>query len=72
MKVYRKNGGVALRNIVSGHGGGGLMVKTDDLSGLSNLNDSITLLIRYGKIVIMQLSWKLQTFLPLDSSPSLL
>ena len=31
---------VALRDMVNGHGGDGLMVGLDDLSGLPNLNDS--------------------------------
>jgi len=34
MEVFRKRGGVALRDAVSGHGGGGLAVGSDDLSGL--------------------------------------
>ena len=35
-------GDVALREMVSGHGGDGMMVGRDDLS-LSNLNDSVIL-----------------------------
>jgi len=41
MKVLQNHGDVALRDIVSGHGGGGLMVGLDDLCDLSNLNDSV-------------------------------
>ena len=41
MEVLRERGDVALRDAVSGHGGGGLGVGPDDLSGLSSLNDSM-------------------------------
>ena len=41
LEVFKKHGDVALRDIVSGHGGGGLMVGLDDLCDLSNLNDSV-------------------------------
>ena len=34
LEVFKKRGGVALRDAVSGHGGGGLAVGSDDLSGL--------------------------------------
>ena len=34
LEVFKKCGDVALRVIVSGHGGYGLMVRLEDLSGL--------------------------------------
>ena len=34
MEVFKNSGDVAPRNIVSGHGGDGLMVDLDDLHGL--------------------------------------
>ena len=34
LEVFRNCGDVALRDVVSGHGGGGLMVGHGDLSGL--------------------------------------
>jgi len=34
MEVFKKNGDVALRDMVSGHGGDGLMHGQDDLRGL--------------------------------------
>ena len=34
LEVFRNHGDVALRDVVSGHGGHGLMVELDDLSGL--------------------------------------
>ena len=34
MEVFKNRGDVALRVVVSGHGGGGLMVGLDDLRGL--------------------------------------
>ena len=34
LEVFKNPGGVAPRNMVSGHGGDGLMVGLDDLSGL--------------------------------------
>ena len=40
-EVYKKCRDVALKDMVSGHGGDGLMV--DDLSGFSDLNDSVIL-----------------------------
>jgi len=39
-EVCKKRVEVALRDVVRGHGGDGLMVG-DDLSGFSNLNDSM-------------------------------
>jgi len=41
MEVLRKRVDVALRDMVSGYGGG-LMVGLGDLSGLSNVDDSIS------------------------------
>jgi len=43
LEVFIKRADVALRNVVSGHGGDGLTVGLDDLIGLSNLNDSVVL-----------------------------
>jgi len=34
LEVFMKRADVALRDVVSGHGGDGLMVGLDDLSGL--------------------------------------
>jgi len=34
LEMFKKHGDVALRNMVSGHGGDGLMVGLDDISGL--------------------------------------
>jgi len=34
LKVFKTHGGVALKDMVNDHGGGGLMVGLDDLSGL--------------------------------------
>ena len=34
LEVFKECGDVALRDVVSGHGGDGLMVGLDDLSGL--------------------------------------
>ena len=34
LEVFKKRGDVALRDVVNGHGGDGLMVGLDDLSGL--------------------------------------
>ena len=33
-EVFRKRKGVALRDVISGHGGGGLMCGLNDFSGL--------------------------------------
>ena len=41
LEVFKKRVDVAQRDVVSGHGGGGLVVELDDLSGLSSLNDSM-------------------------------
>jgi len=35
LQVFKKRGAVALRDVVGGHGQGGLMIGLDDLSGLS-------------------------------------
>ena len=35
LEVIKKHVGVTLRDVVSGHGGGGLLVGLDNLSGLS-------------------------------------
>mgnify|MGYP001855598920 CR=1 FL=1 len=43
LQVFKNCGDVALRDMVSGHGGDGWMVGLDDLSGHSNLNDSMIL-----------------------------
>ena len=43
LEVFKKRADVALRDMVSGHGGDGWMVGLDDLSGHSNLNDSMIL-----------------------------
>ncbi len=34
LEVFKNHGDVALRDVVSGHGGDGLMVGLDDLSGV--------------------------------------
>jgi len=34
LEVFKNHGDVALRDMVSGHGGGGLMIGLEDLSGL--------------------------------------
>ena len=41
--VFKKRVDVTLMDMVSGHGGDGLVVELDELSGLSNLHDSMTL-----------------------------
>ena len=41
LEVFMSRVDVALRDVGSGHGGGGLMVGLGDLRGLSNLNDSM-------------------------------
>ena len=43
LEVFKTCGDVALRDVVSGHGGDGLMIGLNDLRVLSNLNDSIIL-----------------------------
>ena len=43
LQVFKKRVDVALRDVVSGHGGDGLAVGPGDLSGLSNLCDSVIL-----------------------------
>ena len=43
LEVFRSCVDVALRDVGSGHGLGGLMVGLGDLRGLSNLNDSVIL-----------------------------
>ena len=44
MKVLRQCVDVALRDMVGGHGGGRATVGLDDLSDLSNRNDSMIVL----------------------------
>ena len=39
--MFKKREDVALRDVVSGHGGNGLTIELDNLGGLSNLNDSM-------------------------------
>ena len=46
MEVLKDHVDMALRDMVSGHGGGSLVVGLDDLEALSNLNDSM----KTGKI----------------------
>ena len=43
LEVFKNHGDVVLRDMVSGHGGGGLVIGPDDLGSLSNLNDSVIL-----------------------------
>ena len=43
LKVFKNRVDVALRDMVSGHGGDGLMLGLDDLSGLCNFHDSMIL-----------------------------
>ena len=43
LEVFKNCVDVALRDVVSGHGGDGLLVGLGDLSGLSNLNGSLLL-----------------------------
>ena len=41
--VFQNHGDVALRDVISGHGGGGLGLDLGNLEGFSNLNGSMTL-----------------------------
>jgi len=41
MEVFKNHIDVALRDVVSGHGGDGLIIGLDGLRGLGNLNDSM-------------------------------
>ena len=41
LEVFKNHGAVALRDVVSGHGGNGLIIGLHDLRGLSNLKDSM-------------------------------
>ena len=41
LEVFKKYVDVALRDIISEHGGDGLMIGLDDLGVFSNLNDSV-------------------------------
>lgn len=41
LEVFKNSVVVALRDVVSGHGGDGLMLVRDDLRGLFNLCDSM-------------------------------
>jgi len=43
LEVFKKHVDVALRDIISEHGGDGLMIGLDDLGVFSNLNDSVIL-----------------------------
>ena len=43
LEAFQSRVDVALRDMVSGHGGDGLAVGPGDLSGLSNLCDSVIL-----------------------------
>ena len=43
LEVLKCHGDVALRDAVSGHGGDGVVVGRDDLSGLFHSNDSVIL-----------------------------
>ena len=45
LKQKKPSGDVTLRDVVSGHGGDGLVVGLDDPSGLLHLNDSMILYI---------------------------
>ena len=40
LEVFKSHVGAALRDVVSGHGGGGLRLDWMILGGFSNLNDS--------------------------------
>ena len=41
LEVFQNRGGVALRDVVSGHGGGGLVLGLGILVLISNFNDSV-------------------------------
>ena len=41
LKMFKRHGDVALRDMVSGHGEDGLMIGLDDLSGLFKSNDAM-------------------------------
>ena len=43
LEVVQNRVDVALRDVVSGHGGGGLIAGLDHFSGLSNFSDSLIL-----------------------------
>ena len=45
LQVFKKRVGVALRDMISRHDGGGLMVGLDDLREFSSLNDSVIQLL---------------------------
>jgi len=47
LEVFKKCRDVAMREMVSGHGGDGLTVGLDNLRGLFNLNDSMFLLLLF-------------------------
>ena len=51
LEVFKKRVHMALRDVVSGHGGGRLMVGLDDPRGLSNLNESVILWI-YDSMIL--------------------
>jgi len=51
LELFESHGDVALRDMVSGHGGDGLTAKLDDLLDVfSNLNDSMTLC--FGQVAV--------------------
>ena len=45
LQVFKKCGDAALRDMISGHGSGGLTVGLADLSALNNFNDSIIVVL---------------------------
>lgn len=47
LEIFKKCVDVALRDVVSGHGGDGLIVGLGDPSDLSNLDDSMILYVVY-------------------------
>ena len=53
LRVFRKHGDVALRDMVSGHSGDGLMVGPYDLGGLFQLNDYMILLYMGFLLVVV-------------------
>jgi len=49
LEVFKDHGGVALRDMVSRHGGVGSMLALDDLSGLFQSYDSMTVRLKVAK-----------------------
>jgi len=45
LQVFKKCGDAALRDMMSGHGSGGLTVGLADLSALNNFNDSMIVVL---------------------------